>query len=235
MLPLGGRHGARRHVDDASVRARRAGAGLQPERRRAAAQQGLCLRHAKARHAEARLGRSLLRPSARSRRHPDRPQARRCHHRGGAAARHHRGHRRHPRRDRPAVRLRDRRDRRWPDQDRAAATSCRARRRRPRTCASCCSPSPPTSACCWSSSPTACTTCARSTIMPRRKAHAHRQETMDIYAPLAGRMGMQDMRSELEDLSFKHAAARPLPRHHRPARRDAGRVRRDHHDHQRPS
>jgi len=28
-------------------------------------------------------------------------------------------------------------------------------------------------------------------------------ETMDIYAPLAGRMGMQDMRQELEDLAFK--------------------------------
>ncbi|HEY9013105.1 MAG TPA: bifunctional (p)ppGpp synthetase/guanosine-3',5'-bis(diphosphate) 3'-pyrophosphohydrolase [Devosia sp.] len=28
-------------------------------------------------------------------------------------------------------------------------------------------------------------------------------ETMEIYAPLAGRMGMQDMRSELEGLSFK--------------------------------
>ncbi|WAJ26616.1 RelA/SpoT family protein [Antarcticirhabdus aurantiaca] len=30
------------------------------------------------------------------------------------------------------------------------------------------------------------------------------QETMDIYAPLAGRMGMQDMREELEDLAFRH-------------------------------
>ncbi len=29
------------------------------------------------------------------------------------------------------------------------------------------------------------------------------QETMDIYAPLAGRMGMQQMREELEDLSFR--------------------------------
>ncbi|PZO64454.1 MAG: bifunctional (p)ppGpp synthetase/guanosine-3',5'-bis(diphosphate) 3'-pyrophosphohydrolase [Paracoccus denitrificans] len=29
------------------------------------------------------------------------------------------------------------------------------------------------------------------------------RETMDIYAPLAGRMGMQDMREELEDLAFK--------------------------------
>ncbi|WP_429808223.1 RelA/SpoT family protein [Ensifer sp. B1-9] len=30
------------------------------------------------------------------------------------------------------------------------------------------------------------------------------EETMDIYAPLAGRMGMQDMREELENLSFRH-------------------------------
>jgi guanosine-3',5'-bis(diphosphate) 3'-pyrophosphohydrolase len=30
------------------------------------------------------------------------------------------------------------------------------------------------------------------------------EETMDIYAPLAGRMGMQDMRDELEELSFRY-------------------------------
>lgn len=30
------------------------------------------------------------------------------------------------------------------------------------------------------------------------------QETMDLYAPLAGRIGMQDVRDELEDLSFEH-------------------------------
>ena len=30
------------------------------------------------------------------------------------------------------------------------------------------------------------------------------QETMDIHAPLAGRMGMQDMRDELEQLAFQH-------------------------------
>ena len=29
------------------------------------------------------------------------------------------------------------------------------------------------------------------------------QETMDIYAPLAGRMGMQTVRDELEDISFR--------------------------------
>lgn len=40
-------------------------------------------------------------------------------------------------------------------------------------------------------------------FMPMHKRGRIAQETMDIYAPLAGRMGMQDMRSELEDLSFK--------------------------------
>jgi GTP pyrophosphokinase len=30
------------------------------------------------------------------------------------------------------------------------------------------------------------------------------EETLDIYAPLAGRMGMQKMRDELEDLAFRH-------------------------------
>ncbi|MDA4630325.1 HD domain-containing protein, partial [Escherichia coli] len=30
------------------------------------------------------------------------------------------------------------------------------------------------------------------------------EETMDIYAPLAGRMGMQDMREELEGLAFRY-------------------------------
>ncbi|MDB5506472.1 MAG: pyrophosphokinae [Devosia sp.] len=38
--------------------------------------------------------------------------------------------------------------------------------------------------------------------MPADKRIRIAQETMDIYAPLAGRMGMQDMRSELESLSF---------------------------------
>ena len=40
-------------------------------------------------------------------------------------------------------------------------------------------------------------------FMPPEKRLRIAEETMDIYAPLAGRMGMQDMRSELENLSFK--------------------------------
>ncbi|KAA0971034.1 bifunctional (p)ppGpp synthetase/guanosine-3',5'-bis(diphosphate) 3'-pyrophosphohydrolase [Aureimonas fodinaquatilis] len=41
-------------------------------------------------------------------------------------------------------------------------------------------------------------------VMRPEKRERIAQETMDIYAPLAGRMGMQDMREELENLSFKH-------------------------------
>lgn len=40
-------------------------------------------------------------------------------------------------------------------------------------------------------------------FVPVHKRSRIAQETMDIYAPLAGRMGMQDMRNELEDLAFK--------------------------------
>lgn len=39
--------------------------------------------------------------------------------------------------------------------------------------------------------------------MTREKQVQKARETMEIYAPLAGRMGMQWMREELEDLSFK--------------------------------
>src|SRR5690606_9375665 len=39
--------------------------------------------------------------------------------------------------------------------------------------------------------------------MPMEKRKRIAAETMEIYAPLAGRMGMQDMRSELENLAFR--------------------------------
>lgn len=48
-------------------------------------------------------------------------------------------------------------------------------------------------------------------FVPEHKRKRIAQETMDIYAPLAGRMGMQDMRSELEELSFKTLH----PEHHK--------------------
>jgi len=40
-------------------------------------------------------------------------------------------------------------------------------------------------------------------FMPESKRAQIAQDTLDIYAPLAGRMGMQSMRSELEDLAFR--------------------------------
>ena len=39
--------------------------------------------------------------------------------------------------------------------------------------------------------------------VPVHKRRRIAEETMDIYAPLAGRMGMQEIRDELEDLSFE--------------------------------
>src|SRR5213596_3601978 len=40
-------------------------------------------------------------------------------------------------------------------------------------------------------------------FVPPVSRHRIAEETLDIYAPLAGRMGMQEMRGELEDLSFR--------------------------------
>ncbi len=40
-------------------------------------------------------------------------------------------------------------------------------------------------------------------VPPAKRARIS-EETLDIYAPLAGRMGMQEVRDELEDLSFRH-------------------------------
>ncbi len=39
--------------------------------------------------------------------------------------------------------------------------------------------------------------------VPAEKRNRIAEETLDIYAPLAGRIGMHDMREELEDLSFR--------------------------------
>ena len=71
-------------------------------------------------------------------------------------------------------------------------------------------------------------------FVPPDKRARIAQETLDIYAPLAGRMGMQRLREELEDLAFRHlmpeahqtiehAAARSA-RQERPHHQDASRT-----------
>ncbi|HTJ03413.1 MAG TPA: HD domain-containing protein, partial [Methylovirgula sp.] len=41
-------------------------------------------------------------------------------------------------------------------------------------------------------------------FVPPEKRARIAEETLDIYAPLAGRMGMQNIRDELEELAFRH-------------------------------
>ena len=50
------------------------------------------------------------------------------------------------------------------------------------------------------------------------------EETLDIYAPLAGRMGMHEMREELEDLAFRELNPEAYRGHHRAARSARGRA-----------
>ena len=52
-------------------------------------------------------------------------------------------------------------------------------------------------------------------FVPPEKRQRIARETMDIYAPLAGRMGMQGIRSELEDLTFRRSSRRTTRRHGR--------------------
>jgi len=61
-------------------------------------------------------------------------------------------------------------------------------------------------------------------FMPPEKRKRIAEETMDIYAPLAGRMGMQEMRSELENLSFKWLQ----PEHYRAITERLGEMQADH-------
>ena len=61
-------------------------------------------------------------------------------------------------------------------------------------------------------------------FMPEDKRERIAQDTLDIYAPLAGRMGMQSMRDELEDLAFRSSDAGSLRADHDASRGHQGRT-----------
>ena len=49
-----------------------------------------------------------------------------------------------------------------------------------------------------------------SMAVPKRRQIA--RETLDIYAPMAERLGLYNMKLELEDLGFQRAVSAALPR-----------------------
>ena len=97
---------------------------------------------------------------------------------------------------------------------RASSATCSARRSahgstmptsasRPSACARCCSPSRATCASCCCAWPRACRRCA--TSRPRKRAcpPALAHEAMQVFAPLANRLGIWQIKWELEDLAFR--------------------------------
>lgn len=54
-----------------------------------------------------------------------------------------------------------------------------------------------------SSSPTGCTTCRRFEALPGPRQQRIAQETLDIYAPIAHRLGLNSLYRDLQDLAFR--------------------------------
>ena len=175
-----------------------------PGRRHRAAPAGLRVFGLRAQGTGPPIGRALSRPPARGRRHPGRPAAgRRGHRRRACCTTSSRTRRTRSRRSASCSASRSRTSSRASPSCRRCS-SRRARSGRPRASARCSWRWSTTSASSSSSSPIGCTTCGRCTTCPRSGASRIAQETRDIYAPIAHRLGMSKLKNELEELAFRH-------------------------------
>ena len=206
---------------DAPVRARRASSQLRSQRQRGAAQPRLRLRHEGARQPEARLGRSVLLPPPRGRGHPHRPEARRRHHRRRRCCTTSSRTRtsRAPRSTRSSARRSAPSSTGLTKISRLDLVTKKAEQAEN-----------------FRKLLVAISSDIRVLLikladrlhnmrtLEHMKPESRRrisEETLEIYAPLAGRMGMQTMREELEELAFRWLHPEAYADRHRQARRDA--------------
>ena len=97
----------------------------------------------------------------------------------------------------------------------------RRRPSRPSACARCCWPFRATCASCCCAWPRACRPCAGTPAARVACPQQVARESQQVFAPLANRLGIWQIKWELEDLAFRFLQAGGLPARGRLARRDA--------------